>query len=69
MKKQSEMIPVIRPYLPAQERFMHYAGTIWERRWLTNGGPLVSQLQTRLKERLQIPGLVAIVVFQRKKRR
>lgn len=61
MEKSLKPIPIIRPYMPAQEDFMKYAQRIWENRWLSNGGPLVTELQERLKERLQVPGVVVFV--------
>lgn len=59
MEKIETPIPITRPYMPTQEAFMSYAERIWENRWLTHGGPLVQELQERLKEYLKTPGLVA----------
>lgn len=58
MERCRERIPVIRPYMPSQEDFMGYARKIWENRWLTNGGPLVAELQEKLKRRLRVQELV-----------
>lgn len=58
MTKCTKPILVTRPYMPSQESFMRYAERIWESRWLTHGGPLVTELQEKLKERLLVPGLV-----------
>lgn len=44
------MIPVTKPFLPPREEFDHYIDGIWERNWLTNNGPLVNELELRLKE-------------------
>lgn len=44
------MIPVTKPFLPAEKEFKTYVKSIWERQWLTNNGPLVSTLELKLKE-------------------
>jgi len=59
MEKCLKPIPITRPYMPAQEDFMKYAQRIWENRWLTHGGPLVSELQEELAEELGVPHVVA----------
>lgn len=51
-------ILVTRPYMPEKEVFMQYADKLWNTRWLTNGGPLVQELQQKLCERLRVPNLV-----------
>ena len=58
MKKSETVIPITRPYMPDQKKFMDYANTIWETRWLTHGGPLVRELQSRLEKRLAVPHTV-----------
>lgn len=48
------MIPVTKPYLPDLKEFDEYIASIWERQWLTNNGPLVNELEIRLKEYLNV---------------
>ena len=42
------MIPVTKPFLPPKAFYHDLVEGIWERNWLTNGGPLVSQLENDL---------------------
>jgi dTDP-4-amino-4,6-dideoxygalactose transaminase len=44
------MINVTKPYLPPVEEYNHYLKGIWERNWLTNNGPLLQELEERLKK-------------------
>lgn len=43
-----------RPNLGSKERFMELAEDIFERRWLSNHGPLVQELEARLCDRLGV---------------
>jgi dTDP-4-amino-4,6-dideoxygalactose transaminase len=52
------MIPVTKPFLPPREEYEKYIEAIWQRNWLTNNGPLVNELELRLKEYLQVPHLL-----------
>jgi dTDP-4-amino-4,6-dideoxygalactose transaminase len=52
------MIPVTKPFLPAIEEYQAYIKQIWERNWLTNNGPLVNELELRLKEFLDVNHLL-----------
>lgn len=54
------MIPVTRPFLPAQEEYSKYLTGIWQRNWLTNMGPLASELEMKLKEYLAIDHLLFV---------
>jgi dTDP-4-amino-4,6-dideoxygalactose transaminase len=44
-----EEITVTKPYLPPQAAYIKYIEQIWSRRWLTNDGPLLQELETRIK--------------------
>jgi dTDP-4-amino-4,6-dideoxygalactose transaminase len=44
------MIPVTKPFLPPIEEYEQYVRDIWKRNWLTNNGPLVNELELKLKE-------------------
>ncbi|MDB5249634.1 MAG: arnB 3 [Segetibacter sp.] len=52
------MIPVTKPFLPPQEEYEAYLKGIWKRQWLTNMGPLASDLEMRLKEYLNVKHLL-----------
>ena len=54
------MIPVTRPYLPSREQLDKYIDGIYEREWLTNNGPLVQELTTRLEEYLGVENLLLV---------
>lgn len=49
------MIPVTKPFLPPQEEYLKYLQGIWQRNWLTNNGPLVNELELRLRDYLDVP--------------
>jgi dTDP-4-amino-4,6-dideoxygalactose transaminase len=44
------MINVTKPFLPPIEEYNSYIRQIWDRNWLTNNGPLVNELELKLKE-------------------
>ncbi|NEW78093.1 MAG: DegT/DnrJ/EryC1/StrS family aminotransferase [Gelidibacter sp.] len=48
------MIPVTKPFLPPQEEYNKHLQGIWKRNWLTNMGPLASELEMKLKEHLHV---------------
>ena len=52
------MINVTKPFLPPIEEYQAYIRQIWERNWLTNNGPLVNELELRLKEYLKVDHLL-----------
>jgi dTDP-4-amino-4,6-dideoxygalactose transaminase len=52
------MIPVTKPFLPPQEEYTNLLKGIWQRQWLTNNGPLVNELELKLKELLGVPHLL-----------
>lgn len=54
------MIPVTKPFLPPQQIYQSYLDGIWKRNWLTNMGPLASDLELRLKEFLQVDHLLFV---------
>jgi dTDP-4-amino-4,6-dideoxygalactose transaminase len=51
-------IPVTKPFLPPYEDYERYLKGIWQRGWLTNHGPLVNELELRLKDRLGLDHLL-----------
>jgi dTDP-4-amino-4,6-dideoxygalactose transaminase len=52
------MINVTKPFLPPKEEYDRYLTGIWERNWITNHGPLVNELEAKLKEHLGVPHLL-----------
>lgn len=54
------MIPVTKPFLPPSEEFIDYIRDIWSRNWLTNNGPLVVELEKKLKEYLGVPNILYV---------
>jgi dTDP-4-amino-4,6-dideoxygalactose transaminase len=51
------MINVAQPYLPPYKDYEKYLKGIWERKWLTNHGPLVLELEEKLKKYLGVKHL------------
>jgi dTDP-4-amino-4,6-dideoxygalactose transaminase len=54
------MIPVTKPFIPPISEYNHYLKGIWKRAWLTNNGPLVNELEIKLKEYLQVPNCLFV---------
>lgn len=52
------MINVTSPFLPKQEQYLSLVEQIFKRNWLTNNGPLVNELELRLKEYLALDHLL-----------
>lgn len=53
-------IPVSAPFLPPLEDYIEILNTIWDKRWLTNNGPLLTQLENKLAAYLGVPDLVIV---------
>jgi dTDP-4-amino-4,6-dideoxygalactose transaminase len=54
------MIPVTKPFLPQAKEYDEYLSSIWERQWLTNNGPLVNELELKLKRYLDLKHLLYV---------
>lgn len=54
-------ITVTRPFLPPIEDYQRYVRDIWARAWITNNGPLVNELELRLKDYLSLDYLLFVV--------
>ena len=52
------MINVTKPFLPPIEEYKKYLEGIWAREWLTNNGPLVEDLEVKLKNYLNVDHLL-----------
>jgi dTDP-4-amino-4,6-dideoxygalactose transaminase len=49
------MIQVTKPFMPPLEEYKAFMQGIWEREYLTNNGPLVRELEEKLKAYLELP--------------
>ncbi len=52
------MINVTQPYLPPKEELLEYIDKIYDKKWLTNMGPLSSDLELKLKDYLGVNHLL-----------
>lgn len=50
-----ERINVTKSFLPPKEEYQAYLSGIWEASWLTNNGPLVVELEEKIKAYLDTP--------------
>jgi len=51
------MINVTKSFLPPIEDYISYVQQIWDSNWLTNNGPLVQELEAKLKDYLGVKHL------------
>lgn len=56
----SEPLHVGRPNLGDRDSLLRYTTEIYDRRWLTNNGPLVQELEARISQRLGVRHCVAM---------
>ncbi|MEP6711606.1 MAG: DegT/DnrJ/EryC1/StrS family aminotransferase [Ferruginibacter sp.] len=54
------MINVTQPFLPAFEVYEKYIKEIWARKWVTNHGPLVQELEKELRNYLGVKHLLYV---------
>lgn len=54
------MILITKPFLPPMEEYNKYLEGIWQRKWLTNMGPLSNELELRLKSHLNVENLLFV---------
>lgn len=52
------MINVTKPFLPPLDDYTSYITDVFKRSWLTNNGPLVNELELKLREYLEVPHLL-----------
>ena len=53
----SHMINVSKPYLPPLDEYQKFLEGIWQRHWLTNHGPLVKELEMKLRGFLNVKNI------------
>ena len=56
--KEKKIIPVTKPYMPPLSEYQKYVEQIWDRQYLTNNGPLVQELEDKLKNHLGLKNLL-----------
>jgi dTDP-4-amino-4,6-dideoxygalactose transaminase len=49
------MIPVTKPFAPPITEYTRYLEGVWQRNWFTNNGPLVNDLELKIKKKLDVP--------------
>jgi dTDP-4-amino-4,6-dideoxygalactose transaminase len=54
------MIPIVKPYLPSLSKYQAYLEGIYQRNWLTNSGPLLKELESRLSDYLGVKHLMLV---------
>lgn len=54
------MTPVAKPFLPPKEEYDSIISTIWDSQWLTNSGPIASELEKRLSDKLKVKNLLFV---------
>ena len=55
-----EHIYIAKPYLPSKERYLEYVDKIYKSGQLSNGGPLVRELESRLEAFLGVQNLILV---------
>lgn len=48
------MIPVTKPFAPPIKEYTHFLDGVWQRNWFTNNGPLVNDLEIKLRKKLGV---------------
>jgi dTDP-4-amino-4,6-dideoxygalactose transaminase len=54
------MILVTKPFLPPMSEYEALLRQVWKRGWLTNNGPLVIELESKLKDFLSVENLLYV---------
>ncbi len=60
MKRLVILINVTKTYLPNKEKYSSYVDEIYKNGWITNNGPMVKRLESRLAEYLGVDNLVLV---------
>lgn len=56
----NEIVPVTKSYLPSKDKYKQYIDRVYESGWLTNSGPLVRELESRLSEYLGVKHVILV---------
>nr|WP_316929086.1 DegT/DnrJ/EryC1/StrS family aminotransferase [Nitritalea halalkaliphila] len=54
------MIPVTKPFSPPIEEYIKLIEGVWKRNWFTNNGPLVNDLELKLKDFLELKHILYV---------
>lgn len=54
------MLPITKPFLPPEQEYKTLLDGIWNRNWLTNDGPLVTELELELKNFLELDHILYV---------
>jgi dTDP-4-amino-4,6-dideoxygalactose transaminase len=54
------MIPVTKPFLPPFEEYSDIIQGVFKREWLTNNGPLLQELESKLQHQLKLNHLLCV---------
>ncbi|WP_026452230.1 DegT/DnrJ/EryC1/StrS family aminotransferase [Aequorivita capsosiphonis] len=54
------MIPITKPFLPPKNEYEKYLDRIWESHWVTNMGPMASELEELLSNYLKVENLLFV---------
>lgn len=54
------MIQLNKPFLPPKDEFDEYVSGIWDRNWLTNGGPLLRQFEADVAKYLDVERMLFV---------
>jgi dTDP-4-amino-4,6-dideoxygalactose transaminase len=57
-KLANDQIPLNKPYLPHFSKYKKYLGKMYDNVWLTNNGPLLKELTSRLENHLGVKNLL-----------
>lgn len=59
-QSSNKPILVTQPYIPELSKYVSYVEQAFNNKWLTNGGPLLQELEQRLKAYLQVEHLLIV---------
>lgn len=54
------MIQITEPFLPPLDEYVQRLQEVWDRNWLTNDGPLVRELEDRLRDYLDVEHVLLV---------
>jgi dTDP-4-amino-4,6-dideoxygalactose transaminase len=57
-EQEAAIVPVTKPYIPPQQDLAKYLDVIYQSQYITNGGELLTSLQTRLEQHLGVKNVL-----------